>query len=81
MLYKKNLMKNCLLVVIQIGLDVLNHGDQIQIFPLSLEFVEAKYQSIGYVVSKFLWIQGLLKELGVNQHKPSILYCDNKVAI
>ena len=32
-------------------------------------------------ICELLWIQGILKELGIDAIKPMKLYCDNKVAI
>ena len=33
------------------------------------------------VVSEFVWLKGLLKDLSINHDHPALLYCDSKAAI
>lgn len=43
--------------------------------------IEAKYRSIGSVVSEIVWIKGLLEELDVELKDPIVLYCGNKATL
>jgi hypothetical protein len=38
---------------------------------------EAEYKALTNVTAEMIWVQSLLKELGVFQHKPPRLWCDN----
>ena len=33
------------------------------------------------VVSEFVWLKGLLKDLSISHDQPALLYCDSKAAI
>ena len=42
---------------------------------------ELEYRSMAAVVSEFVWLKGLLKDLSISHDQPALLYCDSKVAI
>ena len=42
--------------------------------------VESEYRSMAALVSEFVWMVALLKNLGVNHTQPALLYCDNQAA-
>ncbi|PKI58839.1 hypothetical protein CRG98_020738 [Punica granatum] len=42
---------------------------------------ESKYKSLANATVEILWLQSLLQELGVSQHHPPTLWCDNISAI
>ena len=48
---------------------------------VSRSSVESEYRSIVAVVSEFVWLNGLLKDLSISHDQPALLYCDSKVAI
>jgi len=41
---------------------------------------EIKYRRLAETIAEILWIQALLKELGITHDPPSI-YCDNQSAV
>jgi histone deacetylase 1/2 len=44
---------------------------------VSRSSTEAEYKAIANVTAEMIWIQSLLKELNVFQHRPPQLWCDN----
>jgi len=42
---------------------------------------KAEYQALVDTTSELLWLRWLLEDLGVSQHTPTTLYCDNRSAI
>jgi hypothetical protein len=44
---------------------------------VSRSSTEAEYKTIANITAEIIWIQALLKELGVYLHRPPRLWCDN----
>jgi len=42
---------------------------------------EAKYRAMAVALREIKWLRRLLKELGIEQHAPTRLFCDSKAAI
>jgi hypothetical protein len=38
---------------------------------------EAEYKAVADATAELIWIESLLHELGVSQHHPLVLWCDN----
>lgn len=47
---------------------------------VSRSSAEAEYRAMASTVSEIIWLRWLLDELGVRQHGPTRLYCDNQAA-
>lgn len=43
--------------------------------------IEVEYRSLKTTTSEIMWLQQLLKDLRLNVLSPSLLFCDNEVAI
>ncbi|XP_015163690.1 uncharacterized mitochondrial protein AtMg00810-like [Solanum tuberosum] len=48
---------------------------------ISRSSAEAEFRSMASVVAELTWLTGLFKELGISNHQPMHLQCDNKAAI
>ena len=48
---------------------------------VSRSSAEAEYRSVAMTVAELVWLEGLLKELGVRDKQCVELYCDNKAII
>ena len=48
---------------------------------MSRSSVESEYRSMAALVTEFVWMIALLRDLGVDHTHPALLYCDNQVAI
>ena len=44
---------------------------------VSRSSTEAEYKSVANATAELIWIESLLRELGVAQPHPSVLWCDN----
>jgi histone deacetylase 1/2 len=44
---------------------------------VSRSIAEAKYKAVANATAKLIWVQSLLRELGVSQNQPPVLWCDN----
>jgi histone deacetylase 1/2 len=44
---------------------------------VSRSSTESEYKALGNATAELIWVQSLLKELGVAQIQPPILWCDN----
>jgi len=42
---------------------------------------QAEYRALADTTSELLWLRWLLEDLGVSQHTPTTIYCDNQSAI
>lgn len=42
---------------------------------------EAEFRSMAHGICEVLWLKIILRELGLFQQKPMMLYCDNKAAL
>ena len=47
---------------------------------VSRSSTEAEYKSVANATAELIWIESLLRELGVAQPHPSVLWCDNNGA-
>lgn len=47
---------------------------------VALSFAEAEYMSLSIAGCQALWIRSILKELGIPQEDPTMIYCDNRSA-
>ena len=48
---------------------------------VSRSSVESEYRVMGALVSEFVWLIDLLKDLTINHDQPAFLYCDSQAAI
>lgn len=48
---------------------------------VSRSTAEAEYRSMANATCEIVWVTGLLKDLGVEQEGPALLYCDNQAAL
>lgn len=44
---------------------------------MSRSSTEAEYKSLANATAEIIWVESLLNELGVKQHRISCLWCDN----
>jgi histone deacetylase 1/2 len=44
---------------------------------VSRSSTEAEYKAVANAIAELIWVQSLLRELGVSQKKSSVLWCDN----
>jgi hypothetical protein len=44
---------------------------------VSRSSMEAEYKAVANATAEIIWIQVLLRELGISQHRPPSLWCDN----
>jgi histone deacetylase 1/2 len=44
---------------------------------VSRSSTEAEYKAVANATAEVIWIEALLKELGVRQQSPPVLWCDN----
>ena len=44
---------------------------------VSRSSTEAEYKTVSNATPKLIWVQSLLRELGVSQDQPLVLWCDN----
>jgi hypothetical protein len=44
---------------------------------VSQSSIEAEYKAVANATAEIIWVQSLLRELRVSQHRPPILWCDN----
>jgi hypothetical protein len=42
---------------------------------------EAEYLAVAHAIKQILWTRYLAQELGLNQDRPTVLYCDNQGTI
>jgi hypothetical protein len=43
--------------------------------------VKSEYAAIAHAVKEMIWLQYLLKDLGISKYAPTTLFCDNQGAI
>ena len=48
---------------------------------VSRSSAEAEYRSLATLTAEVVWVNNLFKELGMNVHGPTIIYCDSKAAM
>ncbi|XP_039065501.1 uncharacterized mitochondrial protein AtMg00810-like [Hibiscus syriacus] len=48
---------------------------------ISRSSAEAEYRCMASTVEELVWLRGLTKELGIEHHEPTTLYCDNQAAL
>ena len=48
---------------------------------MSRYFAESEYRSMATIVSEFVWLKDLLKDLSISHDQLALLYCDCKDAI
>jgi hypothetical protein len=44
---------------------------------MSRSSTEVEYKAIANMTTEIIWVQSLLQELGVFQHKAPLIWCDN----
>jgi histone deacetylase 1/2 len=44
---------------------------------VSCSSTESEYKALANATAELIWVQALLRELGVSQRRPPILWCDN----
>jgi hypothetical protein len=44
---------------------------------ISRSSTESEYKAVADATAEVIWVEALLKELGVRQVSPSVLWCDN----
>lgn len=42
---------------------------------------EAEYRALADTTSELVWLRWLLEDLGITQHSPTVIYCDNRSAV
>jgi hypothetical protein len=62
--------------VVFLGVNLVSWSSRKQAI-VSHSSTEAEYKALANVTVEMIWVQSLLKELGVFQHKPPRLWCDN----
>ena len=48
---------------------------------MSRSSAESEYRSVAALVSEFVWMIALFKDLGVDRTQPVLLYCDSQAVI
>ena len=48
---------------------------------ISLSSVEAEYRGAMNATTQCVWLQGILRELGVSLDSPTVIWCENKIKI
>ena len=48
---------------------------------ISLSLVESEYKGAVNAITQSVWLQGILRELGVAFDSPTVIWCENKSAI